>query len=674
MSGDGVWLCSQDKTTFVHVPSQQVFVQQDGDFFAVKTNSAEGGNEGEAAGVPQDLSDESAARYAQQLLEMGYDGEEGDEYDDEDEDEEDEDEDEDEEEEEGEEGVTRGLFPEYELVGEEMDEDEEDDEDEEEEEEMELDMRSMLLCGVHQIKGLKSGECEDKFIDKQMLPVCAVSEEAMQMDDAETATSFLFAVFDGHAGSECANYAVQNLPKNLLAQFRSRRKNVKAEQVLQKTLLGAFVTTDNNYLNLAKRKDFSDGATAVTALFYGPDEKGQLLLATAHCGDSRAVLCRNKRAVELTKDHKPQDPEERKRVEAEGGRVINVGGIWRVTPGVQGHKICGLSTSRSLGDLPLKQPKKVVSGLPDISVRSIDFEQDDFMVLASDGIFDVCTNEDVVNLVRKNLAQGGNARTAAEALCERASKRGSLDDKTAIVVLFGWRTDLFTLPDADGAEDQPAGREGAFADAVTAVEGGARGKMQRAPVIPLPHTAHQPAVSPALAAMDSGDLDQDQRSGGLGSDSQSPTGVSDGEGRGDAGGVKRSRVVDGDGEEGGEAAASSGGPLKKKIKGGHEEGEDMFGEVSEKEKKKKEKEKKNGSGSILESLSFDDDIFGDSEKKPAFSSRLGDAASFSGVKTVNGQKEEEEGDEDDEGGASAFLDDGDDEEDAGEKKVEIFEM
>lgn len=56
-------------------------------------------------------------------------------------------------------------------------------------------------------------------------------------------------------------------------------------------------------------------------LVYGPDEDGTLKVLTAHAGDCRAVMCRDFGAIRLTEDHKPEKKEERRRIEAAGGKV-----------------------------------------------------------------------------------------------------------------------------------------------------------------------------------------------------------------------------------------------------------------------------------------------------------------------------------------------------------------
>merc|ERR1712060_60873 len=103
-------------------------------------------------------------------------------------------------------------------------------------------------------------------------------------------------------------------------------------------------------------------------------------LTVAHVGDSRGVLCRGGLAVAVTEDHKPEIEKERRRIEGLGGFVSHIG-CWRAM-GI-------LAMSRAIGDLFLKP---YVSAEPE--VRTVPLEEDDeFLVLASDGIFDVFDND-----------------------------------------------------------------------------------------------------------------------------------------------------------------------------------------------------------------------------------------------------------------------------------------
>ena len=85
-------------------------------------------------------------------------------------------------------------------------------------------------------------------------------------------------------------------------------------------------------------------------------------------------------AEALSEDHKPARNDEHDRIEDSGGAVIWAG-TWRVS-GV-------LAVSRAFGDRPLK---KFVISLPDVKQMSV-ADGEEFVVLASDGLWDVVTNK-----------------------------------------------------------------------------------------------------------------------------------------------------------------------------------------------------------------------------------------------------------------------------------------
>jgi protein phosphatase 1B len=117
----------------------------------------------------------------------------------------------------------------------------------------------------------------------------------------------------------------------------------------------------------------------------------------ANCGDSRAVLCRSGNPVFSTRDHKPGLSGEKERIQKAGGCVV----IQRVN-GL-------LAVSRALGDYEYKKVEgrgpceQLVSPEPEIFVRERDDEQDEFLVLACDGIWDVMNNESLCNFIHSRL-------------------------------------------------------------------------------------------------------------------------------------------------------------------------------------------------------------------------------------------------------------------------------
>lgn len=187
---------------------------------------------------------------------------------------------------------------------------------------------------------------------------------------------------------------------------------------------------DHNFLQEARKNDDPAGSTACGVAFYGPDEEGQLKLITANLGDSRAFLSRNGKSFRLTEDHKPNRKDEEARIKKEGGTVSEfAGGIARVVCNV-GKTLVGIAVSRAIGDRVFKEPNKLISNKAETNCYDINLETDEFVVITSDGILDVLTEDTVVRHLR--------ARKSLEDLIKYAVERGAHDDCTITVIRFGW--------------------------------------------------------------------------------------------------------------------------------------------------------------------------------------------------------------------------------------------
>ncbi|KAJ8531208.1 hypothetical protein K7X08_026642 [Anisodus acutangulus] len=214
-----------------------------------------------------------------------------------------------------------------------------------------------------------------------------------------------FGVFDGHGGSRTAEYLKNNLFKNLCSHpdFIKDTKSAIVE---------AFKQTDADYLNEEKGQQKDAGSTASTAVLLGDR------LLVANVGDSRVVACRDGSAIPLSIDHKPDRSDERERIEQAGGFIIWAG-TWRVG-GV-------LAVSRAFGD---KMLKPYVVADPEIQEEEIDGV--DFLIIASDGLWNVLSNKEAVKIVQDIK----DAEAASRKLIEEAYSRGSSDNITCVVVRF----------------------------------------------------------------------------------------------------------------------------------------------------------------------------------------------------------------------------------------------
>lgn len=183
----------------------------------------------------------------------------------------------------------------------------------------------------------------------------------------------------------------------------------------------------------------ASGCTAVVALLVGRQ------LYVANAGDSRCVVCRGGKVVEMSFDHKPEDDIEFQRIRKAGGRVT-----------LDGRVNGGLNLSRAIGDHGYKMNKELsadeqmISALPDLKCLTLEPE-DEFMVLACDGIWNYMTNEEVVGFVKARLEQG---KLTLSQICEELFHNclapdtmgdgTGCDNMTAIIVKF--KPTLFELP------------------------------------------------------------------------------------------------------------------------------------------------------------------------------------------------------------------------------------
>lgn len=250
------------------------------------------------------------------------------------------------------------------------------------------------------------------------------------------------AIFDGHNGERAAEVAASRLHTRLAQEPALRMYTgssgppaaMAAEiKALAAAVKKAFRDVDDEILNGARAIGGRDGCTALMLMRLGD------MLYTGHTGDSRAVLCRGGKALRLTEDHKPQLLAERSRIEARGGR-IEFQRCWRVVVEPRDGRLgSGLAVSRALGDLDFKEPLKLVEGEPDVGHWRAQAD-DSFIIMASDGLWDVMTDQVAVELARDALTgtSDASARVAAEALLQAALRKGSTDNITVIVAMLQW--------------------------------------------------------------------------------------------------------------------------------------------------------------------------------------------------------------------------------------------
>ncbi|XP_031118944.1 probable protein phosphatase 2C 33 [Ipomoea triloba] len=207
-------------------------------------------------------------------------------------------------------------------------------------------------------------------------------------------------------------------------------------QTVKESFLKAFKVMDRELKTYTNINSNYSGTTAVTLLKQGQN------LVIANVGDSRAVLGTRDNednsltAVQLTVDLKPNLPVEAERIRKCKGRVFalreepEVARVW-----LPKTNFPGLAMSRALGDFCLKSFG--VISVPEVSYRRLT-EKDEFIVLATDGIWDVLCNEEVVKIVASAPTRSSAAKTLVEAAVRGWNTKypTSRTDDCAVVCLF----------------------------------------------------------------------------------------------------------------------------------------------------------------------------------------------------------------------------------------------
>lgn len=232
----------------------------------------------------------------------------------------------------------------------------------------------------------------------------------------EEAISF-YGVFDGHGGKDAAQFVRDNLPRVIVED-----SDFPVE--LEKVITRSFVETDAAFAKTCSlRSSLASGTTALTAMIFGRS------LLVANAGDCRAILSRCGAAIEMSKDHRPCCAKERRRIESLGGYVDD------------GYLNGQLGVTRALGDWHLEGLKDEgerggpLSAEPELKLTTLT-KDDEFLIIGSDGIWDVFTNQNAVDFARRKLQEHNDVKLCCKEIVEEAIKRGATDNLTLVMVSF----------------------------------------------------------------------------------------------------------------------------------------------------------------------------------------------------------------------------------------------
>ena len=214
----------------------------------------------------------------------------------------------------------------------------------------------------------------------------------------------LFCLFDGHGGEQVSKFLQNNFIKYFKEMIPSDNTNIK------ENLINLFKVLDEKIKDL---NCYQIGSTA--CIIYITKENGQKCLYSANIGDTRSILISKNDYKRLSYDHRASDENEYKRIINEGG-IVFVGRVYG-----------SLMLSRAFGDWELKPYG--VSCEPFIKKINIS-DNDKYVVVATDGVWDTFEDEDVYNLSKKY----DNSKELCNTIVYKSLEKGSMDNISCFVI------------------------------------------------------------------------------------------------------------------------------------------------------------------------------------------------------------------------------------------------
>lgn len=238
-----------------------------------------------------------------------------------------------------------------------------------------------------------------------------------------------FAIFDGHASDTYSAHASNNTHKFIFASEAFKKGDYS------NAILEGLKREDDELFDKFHKIELG-GSTATVCLIVGNK------LYLGNLGDSSSVLAVADNGVlrghYISKDHKPNDPQERARIEAAGGIVVG--------DRVRGP-VSAINMSRAIGDFTFKMPLNRQQGdwiasMPYIMEPITLNSSVHFLILASDGLWNVM-GERAVRVVHELRMKGHNPTEIAKIMAHECGITPNADNTTVIVVFFDFKGDMF---------------------------------------------------------------------------------------------------------------------------------------------------------------------------------------------------------------------------------------
>jgi len=248
----------------------------------------------------------------------------------------------------------------------------------------------------------------------------------------------LAAVFDGHRNDIAADFLSKQFPAILREEFKYEIvRNSIANCPTLSVLYDTFASANRALLAHLKKLDTMSGSTGAMVLI------NKNMIYIAHVGDSRIV---HSNGTALTQDHKLSNPAEKKRIydinkdkPAILDAIAENGFIYLPSPQLDGD---GVAMTRAFGDFTLVETGLIAQ--PDVCSRTM--KSGEFIIIASDGIWDVLSDKEAAEFVKDRIRAGVSLARAAEELCLYAAfHTWAIEQQESVEFIQSWKKALRTM-------------------------------------------------------------------------------------------------------------------------------------------------------------------------------------------------------------------------------------
>lgn len=266
-----------------------------------------------------------------------------------------------------------------------------------------------MRSGVFQDQGecpyMEDGHVHIPDLDKAVVHNPEASALVSSVHDKQS----LFAVIDGHGGAAARDFIQDNLLRVFTSQLTLPHDPAEA-------LINTSLSLDEHFFHESS-STVTAGATMLTVYIRGAR------VWISNLGDCRAVVSRQGKATNLSLDQKPEDGAERSRIEAAGG-TVEFGCL-------NGE----LRVSRAIGDRDKRTGQKLVglSCTPEVTEYGLG-PGDEFIIIASDGLWDVIKSQQAVDLALSEIQRHGDPKATCEKLIMEALHRHTEDNICVLMI------------------------------------------------------------------------------------------------------------------------------------------------------------------------------------------------------------------------------------------------